>query len=214
MHLEIQSFFPKCNGLFFCLNPFHQFSDFGNDCYKNFISPCPFVRILDSSKMTIVVKDFEKLRISGLRFWKSHRLQFPNHCLNQCLSTCRELLDQCKISFFLHLEHFKLETCEAFQQFSSRVARSFSGFVISVHLAYFITLSIFTFQIDESNTNQEIYRFFLSTVVVNVQILQTIVFVLFITGFSILGHMFSSIFLKTEFSLLFSKHSAFSSLLS
>ena len=39
LHLQIV-FFPNVQGLFFCLSPFHQFSDFGYFCYKKFISPC------------------------------------------------------------------------------------------------------------------------------------------------------------------------------
>ena len=95
-----------------------------------------------------------------LTFWKSHRFHFLNHCLNQWLSTCRELFDQWKISFSFHLEPFKMKTWEAFHHFWSRLAVFFSGFAITVHLANFVTLSVFTFYFDESNTIQKIHQVF------------------------------------------------------
>ena len=95
-----------------------------------------------------------------LTFWKSHRFHFLNHCLNQWLSNCRELFDQWKISFSFHLEPIKMKTWEAFHHFWSRLAVFFSGFAITVLLANFVTLSVFTFYIDESNTIQKIHQVF------------------------------------------------------
>ena len=62
--------------------------------------------------------------------------------------------------FFFHLEPLKLEAWDAFHHSWSREAVSFSGFAITVHLAYFVTLSVFTSYFDESITNQKFHQVF------------------------------------------------------
>ena len=62
--------------------------------------------------------------------------------------------------FFFHLETLKLEAWDAFHHSWSREAVSFSGFAITVHLAYFVTLSVFTSYFDESITNQKFHQVF------------------------------------------------------